>query len=99
MKPFTLLLVFLGLILGLQGVVITYDGWYGAIYFVEEDQNPSRNLPRAMLGTALCCTAIYVLVNAALLHVLGMGHLAGSVLPAADAATPFNIAVTTVWSP
>ena len=77
---------FLGLIVALQGVVITYDGWYGPIYFVEEDQNPSRNLPRAMIGSIVCCTAIYLLMNAAYLHVLGMGRLAGSQLPAADAA-------------
>ncbi len=78
--------LFLGLILALQGVVVTYDGWYAPIYFAEEDQDPSRNLPRSMIGTALTCTAIYLLVNAALLHTLGMGHLAGSKLPAADAA-------------
>jgi basic amino acid/polyamine antiporter, APA family len=77
---------FLGLVVALQGVVVTYDGWYAPIYFVEEDKDPSRNLPRAMIGTALCCTAIYLLVNVALLHVLGMGHLAGARMPAADAA-------------
>jgi APA family basic amino acid/polyamine antiporter len=78
--------LFLGLVVALQGVVITYDGWYGPIYFVEEDENPSRNLPRAMMGSVLCCTAIYLLMNAAYLHVLGISHLAGSQLPAADAA-------------
>jgi basic amino acid/polyamine antiporter, APA family len=77
----------LGLILALQGVVVTYDGWYAPIYFAEEDRDPSRNLPRSMMGTALTCTAIYLLVNAAVLHTLGMSHLAGSLLPAADAAT------------
>jgi basic amino acid/polyamine antiporter, APA family len=44
--------LFLGLVLALQGVVVTYDGWYAPIYFVEEDRDPSRNLPRAMIGTA-----------------------------------------------
>lgn len=77
---------FLGLVLALQGVVVTYDGWYAPIFFVEEDQDPSRNLPRAMIGTALSCIAIFLLINAALLHVLGMSHLAGSQMPAADAA-------------
>jgi APA family basic amino acid/polyamine antiporter len=77
---------FLGLVLALQGVVVTYDGWYAPIFFVEEDQDPSRNLPRAMIGTALSCIAIFLLINAALLHVLGMNHLAGSQMPAADAA-------------
>jgi APA family basic amino acid/polyamine antiporter len=67
-------------------VVVTYDGWYAPIYFAEEDQDPSRNLPRSMIGTALTCTAIYLLMNGALLHTLGMGRLEGSQLPAADAA-------------
>jgi basic amino acid/polyamine antiporter, APA family len=78
--------LFLGLIVALQGVVVTYDGWYAPIYFAEEDQNPSRNLPRSIIGTALACTAIYLLMNGAFLHTLGMGRLAGTRLPAADAA-------------
>jgi basic amino acid/polyamine antiporter, APA family len=40
----------LGLVLALQGVIITYGGWYAPIYFVEEDRDPSRNLPRSMIG-------------------------------------------------
>jgi basic amino acid/polyamine antiporter, APA family len=76
----------LGLILGLQGVIVSYDGWYAPIYFAEEDRHPTRNLPRAMFGTVLACAAIYVLVNAALLHALGMAHLAGARMPATDAA-------------
>ena len=78
--------VFLGLILALQGVVVTYDGWYAPIYFVEEDEDPAKNLPRSMIGTALSCIAIFLLVNAALFHVLHMDHLAGSQMPTVDAA-------------
>jgi basic amino acid/polyamine antiporter, APA family len=37
--------IFLGLMLALQGVVVTYDGWYAPIYFVEEDKDPAKNLP------------------------------------------------------
>ena len=33
-------------ILALRSVIVTYDGWYEAIYFTEEDKNPARNLPR-----------------------------------------------------
>jgi APA family basic amino acid/polyamine antiporter len=72
--------------LALQGVVVTYDGWYAPIYFVEEDENPAKNLPRSMIGTALSCIAIFLLVNAGLFHVLHMDHLAGSPMPAVDAA-------------
>jgi len=38
-----------------------------------------------MIGTALSCIAIFLLVNAALYHVLHMDHLAGSQMPAVDA--------------
>lgn len=76
----------LALILGLQGVIVSYDGWYAPIYFAEEDRHPTRNLPRAMFGTVLACGAIYVLMNAALLHALGIAHLAGARMPATDAA-------------
>jgi APA family basic amino acid/polyamine antiporter len=76
----------MGLILGLQGVIVSYDGWYAPIYFAEEDRHPTRNLPRAMFGTVLACASIYVLVNAALLHALGIFHLAGARMPATDAA-------------
>jgi APA family basic amino acid/polyamine antiporter len=37
--------IFLGLLLALQGIVVTYDGWYAPIYFVEEDKDPAKNLP------------------------------------------------------
>ena len=78
--------LFLGWILALQGVVITYDGWYAPIYFAEEDRDPAKNLPRSMIGTALSCVGIFLLMNAALFKVLGMDHLAGSQFPAADAS-------------
>ncbi len=74
------------LVIALQSVVVTYDGWYSAIYFTEEDRNPARNMPRALIGGIACTIAIYVLVNLALLHALPMRALAQSKLPAADVA-------------
>ncbi len=76
----------LAVVLSLQAVVITYDGWYSAIYFAEEDEDPARNLPRSSIGGVLACVVIFLLVNAALLHVLPMRQLATSQIPAADAA-------------
>jgi APA family basic amino acid/polyamine antiporter len=74
-------------ILAAQAIFYTYDGWYTAIYFTEEDRAPSRNLPRSMLGGVLAVTLIYVLVNAAFLYVLPLHELAHSKLAAASAAT------------
>ncbi len=76
----------LAVVLSLQAVVVTYDGWYAAIYFAEEDEDPVRTLPRSSIGGVLACVGIFLLVNAALLHVLPMHTLATSQIPAADAA-------------
>lgn len=78
--------LFLAILVALQPILITYDGWYGAIYFMEEDENPMRNLPRSSIGGVVACIAIFLLVNAALLHVLPISLLAASKMPAADAA-------------
>lgn len=78
--------VLIALIVALQPIIISYDGWYSAIYFTEEDEDPARNLPRASILGVLACAAIFLLVNAALLHVFPMGRLAASHMPAADAA-------------
>jgi APA family basic amino acid/polyamine antiporter len=69
-----------------QSVIFTYDGWYSAIYFSEEDTDPARNLPRSMIGSVSIVIALYLLVNSALLRVLPFSQLAASRLPAADAA-------------
>lgn len=74
------------LVLSLQAVIITYDGWYFAIYFMEEDKQPTTNLPRSSFTAIVACIAIYVLVNLALLHVLPIEKFAGSQMPVADAA-------------
>ncbi len=76
----------LALVIAMQGVIATYDGWYSAIYFMEEDKDPVRNLPRSTIGGVLMCIAIFLLVNFALLRVLHMPGLASSEVPAADAA-------------
>ena len=65
------------LLLALQGVIYTYDGWTGPVYFSEEIQDPGRNVPRALLGGVLSVIAIYLLVNAAFLYVLPVGRIAG----------------------
>ena len=75
-----------GVIVALQAVVITYAGWQSALYFTEEDRDPTRNLPRAMIGGVVAVIAIYLLVNLALLVILPVPTLAASALPASDAA-------------
>lgn len=68
------------LVLALQGVIYTYDGWYGTIYFGEEVRDGARNIPRAMLSGVLLVLVIYLLLNVALIYVLPMTQLAGAKL-------------------
>ncbi len=76
--------LFAGVILALQSVIYTYDGWYCAVYFTEEDRNPGHNLPRSAFGGVLCTLAIYLLINIALMYALPLGRLASSPFPAAE---------------
>jgi APA family basic amino acid/polyamine antiporter len=70
----------------MRAIVNTYSGWWSSAYFNEEVKQP-RDLVRATFGGILAITAIYVLVNAALLHVLSPVEMAATKLPAAAAAT------------
>jgi APA family basic amino acid/polyamine antiporter len=74
------------LVLAIQSIVVTYDGWYSPIYFAEETRHATRQLPRAMFGGLALVAAIYLLLNAAFLHALGGAGLAASKFAAADAA-------------
>ncbi len=65
-------------ILGLQAVVFTIDGWDGVIYFGEEVRNPGRDVPRAIFGSVFTIMGIYLLLNAAVLYVLPMNEIAGN---------------------
>lgn len=74
------------IVLALQGVIYTYDGWNGMLYFSGEVKNPGRDIPRAMAGGVLAVIAIYLLLNLAFLHVLSPARMAGEDLVAATAA-------------
>jgi basic amino acid/polyamine antiporter, APA family len=78
--------LFGALIIALQGVLYTYDGWYGVIYFGEEVRDPKRDVVRSMFGGVLMVIAIYLVVNLAYVHVLPMSKLAGEGLAAGAVA-------------
>ena len=74
-----------GLAIAMRAVVSTYAGWNSSIYFCEELRDPSRHVVRATFIGIATITTLYVLMNAAMLHVLTPAEMAGSNLPAADA--------------
>jgi basic amino acid/polyamine antiporter, APA family len=65
-------------ILGLQAVVFTIDGWDGVIYFGEEVRNPGRDVPRSIFGSVFTVMGIYLLLNLAVVYVLPMNEIAGN---------------------
>jgi amino acid transporter len=79
--PFTLALIF---------VLFTYGGWNEMAYVAGEVRNPRRNIIRALFLGMAAVTLLYLLVNAAFLHILGYEGLKASSAVATDT-------VATVW--
>jgi basic amino acid/polyamine antiporter, APA family len=78
--------LFAAIVLALQGVLYTYDGWYGVCYFGGEICNPKRDVTTSMFGGVLSVIAIYVLVNLALIHIMPLSEIAGEPLAVGKAA-------------
>ncbi|MHB8530485.1 MAG: APC family permease [Caulobacteraceae bacterium] len=74
------------LVMAVRVIYQTYAGWDGAIYFSEEVHRPDRNIARATFTGIALVTGLYVVVNAAVLHVLSPQAIAGSQLAVGDAA-------------
>lgn len=72
--------------IALQGVIVTYDGWTGPLYFGAEVRDPGRDIPRSMLIGVSTVIAIYMLLNVAFLYVLPIERMAGDKFVAGAAA-------------
>ncbi|HEX4740200.1 MAG TPA: amino acid permease [Caulobacteraceae bacterium] len=72
-------------VMAVRVIYQTYAGWDGAIYFSEEVHRPERNVARATFMGIGLVTVVYLLVNAAVFHVLSPGQIAGSELAVGDA--------------
>ena len=65
-------------------VLLTYGGWSETAFVSSEVRDPDRSIPRALIASIAIVTAVYVAVNLAFVHGLGLSGLAGSNSPAAD---------------
>lgn len=72
----------LAVIVALQAVIYTYDGWNAPIYFSEEIRDGGKNIPRAIFGGLIAVIIIYLLLLVAFLAVTPLASLAGSDLAA-----------------
>jgi APA family basic amino acid/polyamine antiporter len=80
------LTTFAAFLLAAQAVIYTYDGWNGPIYFSEELDDPSKQIPQSMFYGLLGIAVIYLLINSAFIYALPTQALAGSSLAAATVA-------------
>jgi len=70
-----------GLIAAYQLIVGAYSGWYEPVFFSEECEDGGRSLPRVMAIGLLLTAALYIGINGALLHALGIAGVAHNALP------------------
>jgi APA family basic amino acid/polyamine antiporter len=78
--------LFAAIVIALQGVIYTYDGWSGVIYFSEEVRNPGRDIPRSMFLGVVTVIVVYLSLNVAFLYVLPIHRIAGDPFVAGAAA-------------
>jgi APA family basic amino acid/polyamine antiporter len=71
-----------------------YDGWNNLPMAAGEVRDPSRNLPRAIVGGSLVVLAAYVLVNLGYFHAVPMAEILSSAPNVADAPSVAQKAVT-----
>ena len=68
--------LFAAIVISMQIVIFTYDGWMGPAYFAGELRDPGRELPRSIFTGVVAVIVIYLLINLALLHVIPIDRLA-----------------------
>jgi APA family basic amino acid/polyamine antiporter len=71
----------MGAIAAYQAIVGAYAGWYEPAFFAEENAQPGRSVPRAMFTGLAIAAVLYLALNAALLHALGVANVAHGALP------------------
>jgi amino acid transporter len=70
-----------GAILAYQLIMGAYSGWYAPIYFSGENTEPEKTIPKALIIGIALTAVLYIGVNAALLHALGVHGVAATALP------------------
>lgn len=75
-----------GIVLAMQVVIYSYDGWTGVLYFSGEVQDPARDIPRSMFSGVAAVFVIYMLLAGCFVYVLGIGGVAADNFPAGQVA-------------
>ena len=71
----------LALASGYQLIRGAYNGWLAPVYFSEENVAPAKSIPKSLFVGIALTGALYVAVNAGLLHALSPAQMTGGALP------------------
>lgn len=74
-------------VLAMQSVIYSYDGWTGVLYFSGEVKDPARDIPRSMFAGVASVFVIYMLLVGCFVYVLGIGGVAADTFPAGQVAS------------
>jgi APA family basic amino acid/polyamine antiporter len=74
----------LGFLKSIQLVMGAYNGWWSNSFFAEEDEDPSKNIPKSLYTGGILVMIIYVILNVAFMYVLPISAVANSPLVASD---------------
>jgi APA family basic amino acid/polyamine antiporter len=88
-----------GLAVSYMAVYFAYSGWINIVYVAGEVADPSRSIPRALIGGTLAVTLLYLLLCGGFYEALGMDGLrnageVGTATAAMLAGTAGKLAVT-----
>ena len=72
--------------LGLIAVYYTYGGYQNTLNFGADVKSPERSIPRSIFFGISIIVILYILINTAYYHVLGINGMAGAKLVAAEVA-------------
>jgi APA family basic amino acid/polyamine antiporter len=72
--------------LAMVPVLFAYSGWQTSSFMTAELREPHSTLPRGLLAGVALVVALYLAVNVACLHALGIRGLAATSTPASDIA-------------
>lgn len=73
-----------GFVAAVAASLWAYSGWHTLLRVGSEVKDPSRTMPRAMIGGFILTATLFILVNVACFAVLGVGGVAGSTHPVSD---------------
>jgi basic amino acid/polyamine antiporter, APA family len=77
---------FAGIIVALQALIYTYDGWNGILYFSGEVTNPKDDIPRSIFSGVISVIVIYLLLNVGFLRLIPLRAMAGDPMVADTAS-------------